>query len=82
MQDVEVKVAGRVCGHARVSTEDQNLGRQRDELRAAGATTVIEEKGSGERGADRPKWNALIDSELGPLRAGDTLKVVELSRLG
>ena len=73
---------GRVYGYARVSTEDQNLDRQRDELAAAGATTIIEEKGSGKRGADRPKWAKLIDPELGPLRAGDVLMVVELSRLG
>ena len=82
MKDVKAKATGRVYGYARVSTEDQNLDRQRDELQAAGATTIIEEKGSGKRGADRPKWNALVDPELGPLRAGDTLMVVELSRLG
>ena len=65
-------------GYARVSTPDQSLDRQLDELRAHGCERVFAEAASGKRGAHRPQWEAC----LGHLRAGDTLVVVELSRLG
>jgi DNA invertase Pin-like site-specific DNA recombinase len=61
-----------------VSTPDQSLDRQHDELRAHGCTRVFGETASGKRGANRPQWDAC----LGHLRAGDTVVVVELSRLG
>lgn len=75
-------MASRTYGYARVSSEDQDLRRQTDELTAAGCDVVIEEKASGKHGAKRPKWDALLDPEQGPLREGDTLVVAELSRLG
>ena len=65
-------------GYARVSTGDQSLDRQKDELRAAGADMVYSEVGSGKKGADRPQWDELRRS----LRKGDSLVVTELSRLG
>ena len=65
-------------GYARISTTDQSLDRQKDELTAAGAEMVYAEVGSGKRGADRPQWEELLRS----LRKGDTLMVTELSRLG
>ena len=65
-------------GYARVSTADQSLDRQVDELKAAGAERIYSEVGSGKKGADRPKWDELLRS----LRPGDTLMVTELSRLG
>src|SRR6478752_6101675 len=65
-------------GYARVSTADQSLDRQLDELRTHGCHRVFAEAASGKRGAHRPQWDAC----LGHLRAGDTLVVVELSRLG
>lgn len=71
-----------ILGYARVSSEAQDLTRQVDELVAAGCDRVITEKASGKRGARRPEWEALIDPGRGVLRAGDTLMVVELSRLG
>ena len=67
-----------LIGYARVSTPDQSLERQLDELRAHGCERVFAEAASGKRGAHRPEWDACI----GHLRAGDTLVVVELSRLG
>ncbi|WP_375504448.1 recombinase family protein [uncultured Jatrophihabitans sp.] len=67
-----------LIGYARVSTPDQNLDRQIDELRAHGCERIFSEAASGKRGADRPQWHAC----LAHLRAGDTLVVVELSRLG
>jgi DNA invertase Pin-like site-specific DNA recombinase len=65
-------------GYARVSTGEQSLDRQNDELRAAGAEMVYSEVGSGKKGAVRPQWDELLRS----LRQGDTLMVTELSRLG
>lgn len=67
-----------LIGYARVSTRDQSLDRQVDELRSAGCERVFAETASGRRGAYRPEWDAC----LGHLRAGDTLAVTELSRLG
>ena len=43
-----------------------------------GCERVFAEAASGKRGAYRPQWEAC----LAHLRAGDTLVVVELSRLG
>lgn len=65
-------------GYARVSTSDQSLDRQLDELKAAGAEMLYSEVGSGKKGANRPQWDELLRS----LRQGDTLMVTELSRLG
>lgn len=67
-----------LIGYARVSTPEQSLDRQHDELRAAGCSRVFSEAASGKRGAHRPEWDAC----LGHLRPGDALVVVELSRLG
>jgi DNA invertase Pin-like site-specific DNA recombinase len=67
-----------ILGYARVSTSEQSLDRQKDELKAAGAEMVYAEVGSGKKGADRPQWEELLRS----LRKGDTLMVSELSRLG
>jgi DNA invertase Pin-like site-specific DNA recombinase len=67
-----------LIGYARVSTPDQNLDRQIDQLGALGCDRTFAETASGKRGAHRPEWDAC----LAHLRAGDTLVVVELSRLG
>jgi DNA invertase Pin-like site-specific DNA recombinase len=67
-----------IIGYSRVSTPDQSLDRQLDELRAKGCERVFAEAASGKRGAHRPQWEACLTH----LRAGDTLVVVELSRLG
>ena len=67
-----------IIGYARVQHLDQSLDRQLDELRAHGCERVFAEAASGKRGAHRPQWEAC----LAHLRAGDTLVVVELSRLG
>lgn len=65
-------------GYARVSTAEQSLDRQHDELAAAGCELVFSDVASGKRGANRPEWDACLRH----LRADDTLVVVELSRLG
>ncbi len=67
-----------ILGYARVSTSQQSLDRQMDELKAAGAEMLYAEVGSGKKGASRPQWDELLRS----LRKGDTLMVTELSRLG
>lgn len=65
-------------GYSRVSTSEQSIDRQVDELKAAGAEMLYSEVGSGKKGAVRPQWDELLRS----LRKGDTLVVTELSRLG
>ena len=64
-------------GYARVSTIDQTLSAQLDALHAAGCAEVYSEKQSGKRD-DRPE----LANALRALRAGDTLVVTQLDRLG
>jgi DNA invertase Pin-like site-specific DNA recombinase len=64
-------------GYARVSTVEQNLDLQRDALRRAGCAEVYEEHASGAK-ASRPE----LAHALRALRAGDTLVVWRLDRLG
>jgi DNA invertase Pin-like site-specific DNA recombinase len=64
-------------GYARVLTNDQNLAVQRDALKAAGCSVIYEETASGKR-AGRPE----LDQCRKALRAGDTLVVWRLDRLG
>ena len=63
-------------GYARVSTQDQNLNRQRDQLRLDGCERIYEEKVSGAK-SDRPELVRMLDT----LREGDVVVVTELSRL-
>lgn len=67
-----------LIGYARVSTPEQSLDRQLDELKAHGCDRIFSEAASGKRGAHRPEW----DRALAHLRAGDKLVVTELARLG
>jgi len=64
-------------GYARVSTDDQNLDLQRDALRQAGCSVIYEETASG-KSAARPE----LEQCRKALRAGDTLVVWRLDRLG
>lgn len=64
-------------GYARVSTDDQNLDLQRDALRQAGCSTIYEEAASGKNAA-----RAELEQCQKALRAGDTLVVWRLDRLG
>src|SRR3954451_8560236 len=66
-----------VLAYARVSTQDQDYAGQSEALTAAGATSIFKEKISGAR-ADRPQLAKLMST----LRAGDTVIVTKLDRLG
>lgn len=63
-------------GYARVSTQDQNLDRQRSLLQQDGCARIFEEKVSGAK-CDRPELGRMLDT----LREGDVVVVTELSRL-
>lgn len=64
-------------GYARVSTEDQNLDRQLDALKAAGCEKIFQEKITG-KSKSRPE----LDKMLAMLREGDQVVVVKLDRIG
>lgn len=63
-------------GYARVSTADQVLDRQLDNLRAAGCERIYQEKLSGKL-SSRPEYDKMLDA----LRPGDVLVVDSFSRL-
>src|SRR4051794_23032450 len=65
-----------LIGYARVSTEDQGIDPQADELRAAGCVIVQEEHASG---ADRSR--PVLARLLREIQPGETLVVVRLDRL-
>jgi DNA invertase Pin-like site-specific DNA recombinase len=67
-----------LIGHARVSTQAQDLAQQRAALRGVGCSRgVFEEKVSGAK-RDRPQLERLLDH----LRVGDVVAVTRLDRLG
>lgn len=72
MSESSVKI-----GYARVSTEEQNLGLQRDAFMRAEVARVFEDQASGTC-KDRPG----LDAALAALGPGDTLVVWKLDRLG
>lgn len=64
-------------GYARVSMDDQHLDLQQDALQQAGCSVIYEEVASGKNAA-RPELEQCHKA----LRAGDTLVVWRLDRLG
>jgi len=70
-------VMSEFLGYARVSTAEQTAVLQQDALRAAGCSRIWSDTASGSR-TDRPQLAAVFDH----LRAGDTLVVWRLDRLG
>ena len=66
-----------LMGYIRVSTSDQNTDLQRNALMCAGCEQIFEDKISGKT-ADRPGLKKVLRT----LRAGDTLMVWKLDRLG
>lgn len=68
-----------MIGYGRVSTEAQTLDLQVDALRKAGCNPIYTDTASGVRkAAERPE----LSNALKALRAGDTLTVWRLDRLG
>ena len=65
-----------IIGYARVSTTEQNLDRQLDNLKEQGCERIYQEKVTGTK-ASRPEYQRMLDS----LREGDTLVVDSFSRL-
>lgn len=63
-------------GYARVSTQDQNLDRQLDNLTATGCERIFNEKMTGTK-SDRPELKTMMLT----LRSGDTLIIDSFSRL-
>lgn len=63
-------------GYARVSTQDQNLDRQIDNLKAAGCERIFNEKMTGTK-SDRPELKTMLLT----LRSGDILVIDSFSRL-
>jgi DNA invertase Pin-like site-specific DNA recombinase len=68
---------GDKIGYARVSTVDQDPRLQLDALAAEGCLKTYTDKATGTK-ADRPEWNACLSD----LRAGDTLVIWKIDRLG
>ncbi|WP_454256839.1 recombinase family protein [Pseudoxanthomonas mexicana] len=65
-----------LIGYARVSTGEQDLQQQRDELQSAGCTRIFAEKVTGTH-AKRPELTRMLDH----LRTGDVVTVTRLDRL-
>ena len=66
-----------MLGYARVSTGDQDAALQLDALEQAGCVRIFTDTASGAH-AERPQLARLLDQ----LRAGDTVVVWRLDRLG
>lgn len=67
-----------VFGYARVSTTDQHLGAQVEQLTAAGCAKVYQEKASGSKaGTARPQLAALIAA----VQPGDVVIVCKIDRI-
>ena len=67
----------KIVGYARVSTRDQNLNAQVDQLRAAGCTKLFVDQGSGKDTRKLTDLGLLLDY----VRAGDMVVVTQLDRL-
>jgi len=68
---------GNLIGYARVSTVDQDASLQLDALEAAGCARIFSDTASGALD-ERPELARTLDH----LRAGDTVVVWRLDRLG
>jgi DNA invertase Pin-like site-specific DNA recombinase len=69
---------GRLIGYARVSTDDQEVGVQRDALLRHGCVEIYADMAVSGSARSRPQLDACLRS----LTAGDTLVVWKLDRLG
>ena len=79
--EVPIRVCQNDCmiiGYARVSTEEQNLDLQLDELNQAGCDKIYQDEGIS--GASFKREG--LDELLNRIQSGDTLVVWNLDRLG
>uniref|UniRef100_UPI00066DC3D0 recombinase family protein n=3 Tax=Staphylococcus TaxID=1279 RepID=UPI00066DC3D0 len=67
-----------IVGYARVSTIDQNLDRQIENLYSFGAEKIFTEKQSGKSIENRPIFQEVLNF----LRMGDRLIIESIDRLG
>jgi DNA invertase Pin-like site-specific DNA recombinase len=67
-----------IVGYARVSTIDQNLDRQIENLKSFGAEKIFTEKQSGKSIENRPVFQDVLNF----VRMGDRLVVESIDRLG
>lgn len=67
---------GDLIGYARVSTRDQNLDGQLDQLNVVGCVRIFTDKLTGKT-MERPGWDEMMKF----IRRGDTIVVCELSRM-
>ena len=67
---------GDLIGYARVSTRDQNLDGQLDQLTVVGCVRIFTDKLTGKT-MERPGWDEMMKF----IRLGDTIVVCELSRI-
>lgn len=65
-------------GYARVSTQEQDLQSQLDQLSAAGCERIFHGKHSGAKGENQKQLDKLVEY----VREGDTVLVTKLDRLG
>lgn len=70
-----------IFGYARVSSKDQNLSRQIQELERFGCDRIFEEKQSAKNFLERKVYNEMR-SKMRFMRFGDVLVVHDLSRFG
>ncbi|MEV4180159.1 recombinase family protein [Streptosporangium canum] len=70
-------MSGHLLGYARVSTPEQDLALQLDALEAVGCNRIFSDIASGAK-TERPELGKLLEY----VRAGDTLVVWKLDRLG
>jgi DNA invertase Pin-like site-specific DNA recombinase len=68
--------AKRLLGYGRISTEAQDLTRQRQALKAYGCKVIFEDRASGKSLAGRPELTHALDE----LRPGDRLVLAEWDR--
>ena len=68
---------GEIVGYARVSSADQSLALQEEQLRAAGCTRVFSEKRSGTSRSGRKELERALDY----VREGDIFVVTRIDRL-
>lgn len=78
VQNTGAEVLTMKIGYIRVSTKDQNLARQHEQMLELEVDKVFEEKVSGKNIKDRPQFT----KALAYARQGDTFVVTSLDRLG